>query len=406
VTLPLVRVQARAAQAARQGHPWIFASQVQAWEPVPAPGDLVDVRDPQNHCVGFAYANPRTTLALRLLYTPRAGERSPAGVPDERLELFRKLDRARSRRAEFDWSTDACRLVWSEADGLPGLVVDCFADRVVAQFLTAGMEVRKALILEWLVARLKPRGIFERSEGLGRSREGLSPVRQWLYPPAPGEDLNQPVIIREGALRFWVDVVGGQKTGFYLDQRAARRCLQGQKFSGDALDAFAYTGGFSFSALHAGAGRVVAVDSSARALQTLAANAELNGLAGRVTPVRAKVFDYLAQAAVRGERYGLVVLDPPAFARSQEHREPALAGLLELHNRAGKVLAPGGWLLTCSCSHHISPKDLLHAAISGLRRSGRSLKVKSQFGPDADHPEIMQVPESRYLSCVFAQAGS
>jgi len=206
-------------------------------------------------------------------------------------------------------------------------------------------------------------------------------------------------------LRFGVDMVHGQKTGFYLDQRAARRCLQSQKFSGNVLDCFSYTGGFSFSALLAGAERAVAVDSSAHALETLQANAQLNGLADRVQPVRAKVFDYLVQAAARGEKYGLVILDPPAFTRNQEQREKALGGLRELHSRAALLVEPGGFLLTCSCSHHISPKDLLHTAILGLRRSGRSLKVKSQFGPDADHPEIMQVPESRYLSCVFAQIG-
>jgi 23S rRNA (cytosine1962-C5)-methyltransferase len=341
-----------------------------------------------------------------MLYTPNAGQRGQDGVPDERAELFRKLDRAWSRRRTPAWSTDAYRLVWSEADGLPGLVVDCFGDRVVAQFLTAGMETRKSLILEWLVSHLKPRGIFERSEGVGRSREGLAKIRQWLYPVSVPSELDQPAVIQEGPLRFWVDVVSGQKTGFYLDQRAARRCLQTRKFSGDVLDGFSYTGGFAFSALLAGAGRAVAVDSSARALETLRLNAELNGLANRVKTVRAKVGDYLIQAAARGEKYGLVILDPPAFTRSQEQRERALAGLRELHTRAALVLSPGGYLLTCSCSHHVSPKDLLHAAISGLRRAGRSLKVKSQFGPDADHPEIMQVPESRYLSCIFAQAGT
>ncbi|NTV53443.1 MAG: class I SAM-dependent rRNA methyltransferase [Candidatus Firestonebacteria bacterium] len=405
MTLPRVHVQARAAEAVRQGHPWIFASQIHTWEFEPKPGALVEVLGPQSRCVGFAYANPRTTLALRMLYTPSAGQRGPDGVPEERTELFRKLDRARSRRQEYNWDTDAFRLVWSEADGLPGLVVDCFGDRVVAQFLTAGMEARKALVLEWLVSRLKPRGVFERSEGVGRSREGLQPVRQWLYPASPAEELNPPAVISEGPLRFWVDVVGGQKTGFYLDQRAARRCLQGRAFSGNVLDCFAYTGGFSLSALQAGASRAVAVDSSARALETLRANAELNGLGSRVQPIRAKVFDFLTQAAQRGEKYGLVILDPPAFTRSREHRERALAGLRDLHSRAGLVLEPGGYLLTCSCSHHVASKDLLHAAISGLRRIGRSLKVKSQFGPDADHPEIMQVPESRYLACVFAQVG-
>jgi 23S rRNA (cytosine1962-C5)-methyltransferase len=190
-----------------------------------------------------------------------------------------------------------------------------------------------------------------------------------------------------------------------LDQRAARRYVQTRKFSGPVLDCFSYTGGFALSALLAGASRAVAVDSSAHALETLRRNAELNGLSGRVQIERAKVFDFLTHAAQRHEQYEMVVLDPPAFTRCREHRERAMDGLRELHRRAAALIRPQGYLLTCSCSHHIAHKDLLRSAISGLRQAGRTLKVRAEFGPDADHPEKMQVPESRYLSCIFAQLG-
>ncbi len=355
--------------------------------------------------LGFAYANPQITLALRMLYSPEAGVRGLDGEPNEQAELYRKLDRAWSRRQTLVLPTNAYRVVWSEADGLPGFVCDRFGDLVVMQCLTAGMEARKPILLEWIRSHLKPRGIFERSEGIGRTREGLLPVRGWLFPSEPDPSYAEPVTIQEGDLKFWVDVVGGQKTGFYLDQRAARRYLQSRTFTGPVLDCFCYTGGLALSALKAGASRADAVDSSAHALETVRANAQVNGLTDRLQVHKSKVFDYLEAAVARGDKYELVILDPPAFTRSREHRERAMSGLRELHRRAAALIQPGGYLLTCSCSHHIARKDLLQTAILGLRQSNRTLKVRAEFGPDADHPEKIQIPESRYLTCLFAQVG-
>ncbi len=228
MSLSKVSIQGRAAQSVRQGYPWVFSNQIQSWDLRPQTGELVEVLDPKAHTLGFAYANPHTTLALRMLYSPAAAQRGTNGLPDERVELFRKLDRAWSRRQTLALPTNAYRLVWSEADGLPGLVCDRFGDRWVVQCLTAGMEARKPLILEWLVSHLKPRGIFERSEGIGRSREGLLPVRQWLYPQHPEPELLEPVAIQEGALRFWVDVGGGRKPVFiWISARPAVTCRPG-----------------------------------------------------------------------------------------------------------------------------------------------------------------------------------
>jgi 23S rRNA (cytosine1962-C5)-methyltransferase len=401
--LPHARITTQAAAVVRRGYPWIFAGQIMTCDRALAAGDLVEVRDPEEQTLGFAYANPKAQLALRMLYSPAAGARYPDGVPDERVELGRKLDRAWTRRQELKLDSDAVRLIWSEADGLPGVVCDRFADLAVVQFLTAGAERRRDLVIEWLASHLKPRGIFERSLGPGRSREGLPPHLGWAWLPTGAAEPDPVLTIQEGPLRFRVDVAGGQKTGFYLDQRAARRLLQEQRLQGSVLDCFCYTGGFAVSAAFAGAERVVAVDSSAPALELLAANAALNGYSGRIQPVRAKAFTYLTQAAERGETFQTVILDPPAFARNRAQRARALAGYRELHRRAAQLLAPGGSLLTCSCSHVITPRDLKASVLAGARDGGRRLKVLSEFGPDADHPHRSQVPESRYLACLFAR---
>lgn len=403
--IPKAIVDEQAAAALKRGYLWVYGRQIKSWEGSPQAGDLAAVSGPGGELLGFAYANPAAALTLRLLYSPAAGRRGPDGVPDENVEIARKLDRAWSRRQALQLDSNARRLIWSEADGLPGVVCDQFADVLVVQFFTAGAERRRDRVLDWLASHVKPAGIYERSLGPGRVREGLPPRQGWIR-TAPGCPATDAVVaIEEGPLRFRVDLAAGQKTGFYLDQRAARRLLQAQRLSGRVLDCFSYTGGFALSAAVAGSREITAVDSSAAALRTLAANAEFNGLKDRIQTVRAKVFRFLEEAVARGEQYQLVILDPPAFARSRDQRPRALAGYRELHRRAAQLIQPGGWLLTCSCSHVITSRDLRASALAGARDAGRALKIRSEFGPDQDHPEKSQVPESRYLRCLFAQLG-
>jgi len=403
MNLPRAILTRPGSRSVARGTRWVFAGQVARWEGEPQAGDLVEVLDPAGQTLAFAYANRKVQIVLRVLYSPAAGARYPEGVPDERIELARKLDRAWNRRRGLKLDSDAVRLVWSEADALPGMVCDRYADVVVVQFLTAGAERRRDWVIAWLGAHLKPRGIYERSLGPGRSREGLPPRLGWIWLPAGAPEPEPVVSIQEGPLRFRVGLAAGQKTGFYLDQRAARRLLREQRLRGSVLDCFSYTGGFAVSAAHAGAERVVAVDSSGPALELLAANAALNGFAGRMLPVRARVFAYLTQAAERGEIFQAVILDPPAFARNRAQRSRALAGYRELHRRAAQLLEPGGLLLTCSCSHAITPRDLKASVLAGVRDAGRRLRLRRVFGPDADHPVKPQVPESRYLTCLLAR---
>jgi len=401
VALAAINLKEPAAARVKRGHPWIYANAIAQWEGEVEPGDLVRVIAPGGELLGFAYANKENTIAARLLYSPAAGTRG-GGVPNEREEIFRKLDRALSRRNSLELDSDAWRLVWSEADGLPGVVCDVYGPLVVLQLLTAGADKRREWVVEWLATRLKPAGIYERSEGAGRLQEGKSPRRGWLRRPAPAEP-DTRIAIHEGPAKYAVNVAAGHKTGFYLDQRAARRALRRQALSGSALDAFCYTGGFTIAAGLAGAERICSVDVSQEALEQLEVNAALNGMSDRVRPCRENAFVYLKAAVERREKYGCVILDPPSFTKTAGEKEDALRGYRELHRRASQLLASGGTLLSCTCSHHIGRDDFKQVALSGVSNTGRRLEILSIFGPDPDHPEISQVPESRYLTCLMAK---
>lgn len=400
-----VTVNSEATLRLKQSHPWIFANQVVSWTGEPQPGDLVEVRAPSGGILGYGYANRSATLAVRMLYSAAAANRG-RGWPDEKMELERKLDRAWSRRQGLALDSNAFRLVWSEADGLPGVVCDVYGDQVVLQLLTAGADRRRDIVRDWLRSKLKPAGIYERSEGKGRAREGLPDRSGWLWRDSRrAEDSGFGCEINEGPLRFLVDFEAGHKTGFYLDQRGARRRLREQAVCGRVLDAFCYTGGFACNAVWAGAREVIAVDSSEKALQGLGKNLLQNQLEGRVKTRRQNVFVYLTEAVKRGERFDGMILDPPAFAPKSSLREAAIQGYRELHRRAAQLLTPGGLLLTCVCSHAISQRDLKNIALAGCRDAGRHLRLLEAFGPDADHPVIPQVPESRYLACLLARVG-
>jgi 23S rRNA (cytosine1962-C5)-methyltransferase len=396
-----IHVSSRAAQRLRHGYPWVFNNQIVHADADVAPGELVAVAGPHGQELGFAYANPRSVITLRLLYTAAAGRRGGEG-PQEDVELSRKLDRSWSRRKALRLDSDAWRLAWSEADGLPGFVCDVYGQLVVLQCLTAGASLRQPVVVDWLRAHLKPAGIFERSEGPGRLAEGLPVRRGWLWTPGPDAPSTTSEI-HEGPLRFAVDVDAGHKTGFYLDQRAARRRLRQAPLTGRVLDGCAYTGGFSIAAASAGATEVIAVDASAPALAKLARNAELNGCADRITPKTADIFKFLTEAVTRKERFAAVILDPPPFAPTRAELPAAMRGYRELNRRAAQLLEPGGWLLTCACSHAVSPTAFHGTVVDALRKAGRRLKGVEVFGPDPDHPEKSQIPESRYLTCLWGR---
>lgn len=382
-----VSVNRRAAARLERGHPWVFRSDL-AGEPDAPPASVVRVQLASGKPLGTAHYSSTSQIALRML-----AERDAA--IDEAF-LSQRISAAIALRQRVVRDSDSFRVVYGEADFLPGLVVDRYADCLAIQTLSQGMDGLQPLVVKVLQDLLQPRAIVEKNEVQTRALEGL-PLRSGV---AAGS-LDGPLAITLNGLRFEVDLLGGQKTGFFLDQRenyaAVRRFGRGR-----ALDCFTYGGGF---ALHLASvcESVEAVDSSSGAVARARRNAEENGL-GNVSAREADVFQLLAsyQAARRG--FETIVLDPPAFTKSRGRKEDAARGYKEINLRALKLLTPGGILVSCSCSHHVSGAELLaaiHEASLDAHRPLRLLETRSQA---ACHPIRVGVPETEYLKCFILEA--
>jgi 23S rRNA (cytosine1962-C5)-methyltransferase len=374
------------AQRLAAGHPWVYQGQLAA-VPEPAVPGVIRVQDERGRFLGLALFSPRSRIALRLL--------TRDDRPIDTGFLVERLRRAQAYRERILGPREACRQVFGESDGLPSLIVDQYGEHLVIQALSAGMEALKPRLIEALQEVFRPRSILARNDPSVRSMEGLPrEVVQWA-----GE--TPPILtIREGDLFFNVDPWRGQKTGAFLDQAenhvAAAGYLQGR-----VLDAFAYNGGFGLPTARR-AGQVVCVDSSAAALETLSGNAARNGLTGLVT-VEANVFDFLKSADVSGEKFDGIILDPPAFAKNRSEVESGVRGYKEINLRAMKLLNPGGRLITCSCSYHITEDlflDVMAAAAADVRRHFRLVEKRTQ---GRDHPVLVGFPESHYLKCLVLE---
>ncbi len=366
----------------RAGHPWIFSGAIAQVDGEGAAGAIVAVHAADGRMLGHGMWNPSTSIAVRML--SRGPQPIDAGFVRGRVAAA--LD-VRS----LVTGTDALRLVNGEGDGLPGLVVDRYADFAVAQFLTAGADGLKAWVVEALTAALPLRGIYERSEGNVRTAEGLTRVVGVLA----GEEPPPELVIDENGRRHVVDVRGGQKTGFFLDQRPNRDLVGGLARGRMVLNLFAYSGGFSIAAAQGGASHVTSVDSSATALALAESAWRLNELAPeRAAFVRADVFEYL-----RGDLppADLVVLDPPPFARRRADRERATAGYKDVNLRALRVAAPGALLLTFSCSQHVDVDTFESAVTAAAMDAGRTCRLLARLGPGIDHPQALAHAEGRYL---------
>lgn len=373
------------------GHLWIYAGEIKSVDGPYAPGDIVDVRAADRSFIGRGYINLRSTIAVRLLTHRR--ERIDEG-------FFRgRLAEALALRARLVRGTTAYRLVYSEGDGLPGLIVDRYGDIVVVQCLTLGMARQQPLLVRILEDLLAPRAVYARNDAAVRRLEGLPAETGFLSGEAP------PVQeIDEGGVRFRVDVGGGHKTGFYLDQRENRQAVAAYaaQARGEVLDAFCYTGGFAMHMARAGA-TVVGIDSSAETVAAAAEHARLNGVADRCTFRAGNAFDILHALAHEGPRFDLVVLDPPAFAPSRSRVERAVAGYKEINLRALKVLRPGGILVSCSCSYHVSEELLLATIAEAARDARRRVRLLEARMQSRDHPIHPGVPETRYLTCLLLE---
>ncbi len=385
--LPIATLGARGAERLLRGHPWVFRSDIATAPRVEA--GLVDVRGAGGRKLGTALYSPTSEITLRRL------EADPDVVIDADW-WHGKLAAAIARRAPLHELTTACRLVHGEGDGLPSLVVDQYADVLVVQLLSAGLETQRAHIVAALQSLLQPAGILARNDPSVRTREGLERMVEVLAGTVP-----DTIRITEHGIHYLAALRTGQKTGAFLDQRD-NRVLIGTLARGRALDLFSYHGSF---ALHLArhADHVTAVDVSEAALARATENAALNGFT-KVTPVVADVFEYLREAKAKGERFDTIVVDPPAFAKNRSSVTHAMRGYADINRLAMQLLTPGGMMFTASCSHHVHVPEFLEILEHAAAESGRTIAIRSITLQPLDHPVLLTVPETGYLKGAVLEA--
>jgi 23S rRNA (cytosine1962-C5)-methyltransferase len=382
-----VRVNRKAADRIASGHPWIFSSDL-AERDGAQPGEAVRVLDHRGRALGIAHYSSTSQIALRLL--------SRGTEPIGREFYMGRLLAAEEHRRGVVRHSDSYRVVHGEADLLPALVVDRYADYLVVQTLSQGMDAAKADIVACLEEIFRPKGMVARNDVPVRAKEQLPLETSVLAGEVP-----ESVTVQMNGLTLRADLLHGQKTGIFLDQRENYRAAARYARGGKALDCFTSTGGF---ALHLApkCESVEAVDSSAGALETARANAAANA-SGNIEFREADVFDLLAGYASARRQFAMVVLDPPAFAKSRQSLEAAARGYKEINLRALRLLPPGGILVTCSCSHHMSEAMLLELIAEASLDAGRTLRVLERRTQAQDHPILLTVPETHYLKCLILE---
>ena len=396
ITFPQVLLKVRRALPFFARHPWVFEGAIHHIKGDPQPGDVVQLRTDRGEFIAWGLFNPDSNIVVRLYSW------------DENVQLDEafwsaRLDAAFSLRQEILGLTDpegAARLVYSESDGLSGLIVDRYRDWLLVQFTSRALASRQELFVRLLQEKLQPRGIWLRTEKGIREAEGLTLSDGSLTGNTP----DRPMFITENDVRYGVDIVEGQKTGFFLDQRdnrlLAARVLRGPK----VLDLFCYSGGFSLNIAKAGhANNILAIDVSESALTMARANAELNGVGKQIRFEKADAFKYIEQLYKEGQRFNSIVLDPPKMARHRKSVPEAIRGYERLNRLAMMLLEPNGLLLTCSCSGHVDQmmfEEMLSAAGAGAQRS---VQILERRGPSADHPTAVSCLENHYLKCYLCR---
>ena len=372
----------------RGGHPWIYASEVEKVEGAFENGDIVDVHDFRGKYIGRGFYNPQSQLALRIL--TRNDE------PCDRAFFEGRVRDAWEYR-QLLCDPDSCRLIYSESDFLPGLVVDKFGDILVLQSLSLGIERIKDMLCDILMEVVRPAGIWERSDVPVRRLEGLEQTTGLLRGEVPDR-----VDMVENGIHFLVDVKHGQKTGFFLDQKWNRAALKPLCRDARVLDCFCHNGSFSLHAAKYGAKSVLGVDISEEALEVARENARLNGL-DNVAFEAHNCFDLLRELDDNRERFDVVILDPPAFTKNKAAVQSAIRGYKEINLRGLKLTRPGGFLVTCSCSQHILPEmfqDIVNQAARDAKKRIRLVEYRTQ---GYDHPILPQSVETKYLKCMILQ---
>ncbi len=372
------------------GHPWIFNNEVEKLEGEMQGGEIAEVFTHDKKFIGKGYVNPKSQILVRLLTRNKTEE------INEQF-FYQQISKCWEYRKKLGY-TENCRLVFGEADALPQLIIDKFNDYFVIQTLALGIDVWKPAIIKAINEIFLPKGIYERNDVPVRELEGLLQKKGFLSDP-----FDTKIIIKENGLQFYVDIENGQKTGYFLDQQDNRRAIQHIVKDADVLGVFTYTGTFEIHAAHYGAKSVIGVDISASAVQQATANAELNGVQDICQFETANAFDVLKQWGKDGRQYDVVMLDPPAFTKSRETIQKAIAGYKEINLRGMKLIKPGGFLVTSSCTNLINPElffQIIDMAAKDARRKIRQVTYQTQSG---DHPVIRGMDNTQYLKFLVVQ---
>ena len=370
-------------------HPWVFRSDIHHTEGPCAPGDVVSIYSDKGRFLAKAFYNPNSQIALRILTWQ-----------DEEIDrafIFRRVHDAVEYRRTFA-DLRSCRLIFAESDRLPALIADVFGSTVVIQCMSLGMERFKQDVIDAIVEEIHPDGIWERDDIPVRKLEGMDMKTGLLYGNVPDR-----VEMTENGIRFLVDVKEGQKTGFFLDQKENRAAIAPFVKGKKVLDCFTHTGSFALHAAYYGAADVTGVDISDYACEFATENARLNGFGDNVRFIAANAFDLLSEQSKARQKYDVIILDPPAFTKTRSAVESALRGYKEINLRAMKMVVPGGYLVSCSCSQHVTPdlfKKMIQDAAYDARVSLRQVEFRSQ---GKDHPILPAAPETEYLKCGIYQ---
>jgi 23S rRNA (cytosine1962-C5)-methyltransferase len=372
------------------GHPWVYQSEIDYVEGDFAPGDIVDVFNFRRRFIGRGYINPRSQIIVRLL------TRELEAI--DREFFHKRLAAAWEYRRKFVSEPEYCRLVFGEADFLPALIVDKFGPYLVVQTLALGIDQYKDMIVELLEEMFSPAGIYERNDVPVRELEGLEQRKGYLRGQFP-----TMIKVQENGIPFYADIENGQKTGFFYDQRENRTMLKAFVAGGRVLDCFCHTGSFSVHAALYGAREVTSVDISEQAIELAKKNAALNGVDDRCDFRAANAFDVLRSLSDERQTFDTVILDPPAFTKNRGGIEGAARGYKEINLRGLKLVKPGGFLVTCSCSYHID-RDLFAAIVVDAARDARRTIRQVEYRTQAkDHPILPAAPETHYLKFLVLQ---
>ncbi len=396
---PIAIITDKNAETVQHGHPWIYADEIISCPSVEN-GSLIDVTNQKGAYLGTGLLSENSKIRIRLL-SRNANDRFDEAFFRRRIKWAIEY-----RMTVLRGDIHACRLIFGEADWMPGVTVDKYGDILVTQILSYGMEIRKGMIYSLLIELLselgeKISGIFERNELKIRELEGLEKYKGWYGDIHPENTVTQ---ITENGIKYNVDFENGQKTGFFLDQRFNRHEVAYISKGKHVLDCCTHTGSFALNAAAGGAASVTAMDISEEALCTAKQNAVLNGMDGKIDFVKADVFDYLPLIeCAKPSKYDFIVLDPPAFTKSRNTVSDAIRGYTEINTRAMKALPRGGYLATCSCSHFMEEKMFVKMIKNAAEYANVSVRLIKACAQSPDHPELMSVPETKYLKFYLLQ---